>query len=119
MAMPRRASRPRASGPTWHLGVLVPAEWVLFGLLTLIVVIAAPLVLLAALAGWLLRAPIQAALNTPAGQVLVAVWTWQPDRQQADTIVGVAILLVAVLVAFLVLWAAWPLLARLVRGIRR
>jgi hypothetical protein len=36
-----------------------------------------------------------------------------------DTIVGVAILLVAVLVAFLVLWAAWPLLARLVRGIRR
>jgi hypothetical protein len=53
----------------------VPAEWVLFGLLTLIVVIAAPLVLLAALAGWLLRAPIQAALNTPAGQVLVAVWT--------------------------------------------
>jgi hypothetical protein len=74
----------------------VPAEWVLFGLLTLIVVIAAPLVLLAALAGWLLRAPIQAALNTPAGQVLVAVWTWQPDRQQVDTIVGVAILLVAV-----------------------
>jgi hypothetical protein len=85
--------------------VLVPAEWLLLGALTTVVVIVAPLVLLAALAGWLLRAPVQAALATPPGQILVAFMTWQPTRQEADTLAGLAIAVLGLLVVLLVAWA--------------